>query len=252
MSSHSERLTSLAAACPTKPPLTLSAYPSDLSPSPLICECAAVLFCRASPLTSLICTMVKHTGRKGRRGGKTRRRWFPGVRRKRGADDASWIWKEDSDVDVGGESVKSNIDGSKTSDGRGKKLPDAPLSVATSTRLKPLLVTCKRFHTCNASSSSACSYSPSSKEKDSHPREPTTAVPCHAAMLWPQSNAQFGYHSLLEIDSLEKKQMHEASKEQPQKPLQLFMCARSLPDLEEQTKQSLKRCHLSHSLLEPK
>ena len=39
-----------------KPPALLLAVPSALKPSPLMCECVAVLFSLAFPFTSLICT----------------------------------------------------------------------------------------------------------------------------------------------------------------------------------------------------
>jgi hypothetical protein len=55
-------LTSRAAVCPTKPLPEVSAVPSFLRPSPLICVWAAVLFSRELPLTSLRFTMVEGDG----------------------------------------------------------------------------------------------------------------------------------------------------------------------------------------------
>jgi hypothetical protein len=55
-------LTSRAAVCPTKPLPEVSAVPSFLKPSPLICVWAAVLFSRELPLTSLRFTMVEGDG----------------------------------------------------------------------------------------------------------------------------------------------------------------------------------------------
>lgn len=51
--------TSRAAPCPTNPSPVVSAVPSGRRPRPLMCVCAAVLFSRELPFTSLIWTMVK-------------------------------------------------------------------------------------------------------------------------------------------------------------------------------------------------